>query len=44
MSTSPSLTANWNIDTPENRAAWDAVTRPSSYFTLVLWQLQAGVF
>jgi hypothetical protein len=32
MSTSPSLTANWNFDRPENRAAWDAVTRPSSYF------------
>jgi hypothetical protein len=32
MSTSPSLTANWNFDTPENRAAWDAATRPSSYF------------
>jgi hypothetical protein len=32
MSTSPSSTANWNFDTPENRAAWDAVTRPSSYF------------
>jgi hypothetical protein len=31
MSTSPS-TANWNFDTPENRAAWDVVTRPSSYF------------
>jgi hypothetical protein len=33
MSTSPSLTANWNFDTPENRAAWDAITQPSSYFT-----------
>jgi hypothetical protein len=32
MSTSPS-TANWNFDTPKNRAAWDVVTRPSSYFT-----------
>jgi hypothetical protein len=32
MSTSPSLTANWNFDTPENRAAWDAATSPSSYF------------
>jgi hypothetical protein len=32
MSTSPSLTSNWNFDMPENRAAWDAVTRPSSYF------------
>jgi hypothetical protein len=32
MSTSPSLTANWNFDTPENHAAWDAITRPSSYF------------
>jgi hypothetical protein len=32
MSTSPSLTANWNFDTPENRAAWDATTSPSSYF------------
>jgi hypothetical protein len=26
MSTSPSLTANWNFDTPENHAAWDAIT------------------
>jgi hypothetical protein len=33
MSTSPSNTANWNFDTPENCAAWDAVTSPSSYFT-----------
>jgi hypothetical protein len=33
MSTSPSLTANWNFDTPENHTAWDAVTRSSSYFT-----------
>jgi hypothetical protein len=33
MSTSPSPTVNWNFDTPENHAAWDAVTRPSSYFT-----------
>jgi hypothetical protein len=32
MSTSPSLTANWNFDTPENRATWDATTSPSSYF------------
>jgi hypothetical protein len=32
MSTSPSLTVNWNFDTPENHAAWDAITRPSSYF------------
>jgi hypothetical protein len=32
MSTSPSLTANWNFDTPKNRAAWDAATHPSSYF------------
>jgi hypothetical protein len=32
MSTSPSSTANWNFDTPKNHAAWDAVTRPSSYF------------
>jgi hypothetical protein len=31
MSTSPS-TANWNFDTPENHAAWDVITRPSSYF------------
>jgi hypothetical protein len=28
MSTSPSLTANWNFDTPENHAAWDVITRP----------------
>jgi hypothetical protein len=33
MSTSPSLTANWNFDTPKNHAAWDAATCPSSYFT-----------
>jgi hypothetical protein len=33
MSTSPSLTANWNFDTPDNRAAWDVVASPSSYFT-----------
>jgi hypothetical protein len=33
MSTGPSCTANWNFDTPENCAAWDAVTQPSSYFT-----------
>jgi hypothetical protein len=33
MSTSPSNTANWNFDTPENRAAWDVVTSPSSYST-----------
>jgi hypothetical protein len=32
MSTSPSSIANWNFDTPDNRAAWDAVTSPSSYF------------
>jgi hypothetical protein len=31
MSTSPSNTANWNFDTPENCAAWDAVSNPSSY-------------
>jgi hypothetical protein len=31
MSTSPSLTANWNFDTPENHAAWDAVSNSSSY-------------
>jgi hypothetical protein len=31
MSTSPSLTANWNFDMPENRAAWDAVSNSSSY-------------
>jgi hypothetical protein len=33
MSASPSNTANWNFDTPENRAAWDVVTRSDSYFT-----------
>jgi hypothetical protein len=33
MSTSPSLTANWNFDTPENRTAWDVITHSSSYFT-----------
>jgi hypothetical protein len=32
MSTSPSLTANWNFDTPKNRTAWDATASPSSYF------------
>jgi hypothetical protein len=31
MSTSPSLTAYWNIDTPENRTAWDAISNSSSY-------------
>jgi hypothetical protein len=32
MSSSPSLTTTWNFDTPKNCAAWDAITRPSSYF------------
>jgi hypothetical protein len=35
MSTSPSTT-NWNFNTPENRAAWDVVTCPSSYFAPVI--------
>jgi hypothetical protein len=33
MSTSPTSTCHWTIDTPENRAAWDAITRSDSYFT-----------
>jgi hypothetical protein len=33
MSTSPTSTCHFTIDTPENRAAWDAVTRSDSYFT-----------
>jgi hypothetical protein len=33
MSTSPTSTCHWTIDTPENHAAWDAVTRSDSYFT-----------
>jgi hypothetical protein len=32
MSTSPSSTANY-LNTPENHAIWDAVTRSDSYFT-----------
>jgi hypothetical protein len=33
MSTSPTSTCHWTINTPENRAAWDAITRSDSYFT-----------
>jgi hypothetical protein len=33
MTTSPTSTCHWTIDTPENRAAWDVVTRSDSYFT-----------
>jgi hypothetical protein len=32
MTTSPSSTCHWTIDTPENRAAWDVVTCSDSYF------------
>jgi hypothetical protein len=32
MSTSPTSTCHFTIDTPENRAAWDAVVRSDSYF------------
>jgi hypothetical protein len=31
MTTSPSSTVHWTIDTPENCAAWDAVVRSNSY-------------
>jgi hypothetical protein len=33
MSTSPASTCHFTIDTPENRAIWDAVTRSDSYST-----------
>jgi transposase InsO family protein len=33
MSTSPTSTCHFTIDTPENCAAWDAVIRSDSYFT-----------
>jgi hypothetical protein len=33
MTTSPSSTVHWTIDTPENCAAWDAVVRSNSYHT-----------
>jgi hypothetical protein len=33
MSTSPTSTCHFTIDTPENCAAWDAVVRSDSYFT-----------
>jgi hypothetical protein len=33
MSTSPTSTCHFTIDTPENRAAWDAVVCSDSYFT-----------
>jgi hypothetical protein len=32
MSTSPASTCHWTINTPENRAAWDAITHSDSYF------------
>jgi hypothetical protein len=31
MSTSPTSTCHWTIDTPENRATWDAIIRSDSY-------------
>jgi hypothetical protein len=31
MSTSPTSTCHFTIDTPENRAAWDAIVRSDSY-------------
>jgi hypothetical protein len=31
MTTSPSSTVHWTIDTPENCAAWDAIVRSDSY-------------
>jgi hypothetical protein len=33
MTTSPSSTVHWTINTPENCAAWDAVVRSDSYHT-----------
>jgi hypothetical protein len=36
MSTSPTSTCHWTIDTPENRAAWDVVMCSNSYFTPVI--------
>jgi hypothetical protein len=33
MSTSPTSTCHWTIDTPENRAAWDVITQSDSYCT-----------
>jgi hypothetical protein len=33
MTTSPSSTVHWTIDTPENCAAWDAIVRSDSYHT-----------
>jgi hypothetical protein len=33
MTTSPSSTVHWTIDTPENCAAWDAIVRSNSYHT-----------
>jgi hypothetical protein len=32
MSTSPSSTTHWTIDTPENCAAWDAIVCSDSYY------------
>jgi hypothetical protein len=32
MTASPTSTCHWTIDTPENHAAWDVVTRSDSYF------------
>jgi hypothetical protein len=31
MSTSPTSTCHWTIDTPENCATWDAIVRSNSY-------------
>jgi hypothetical protein len=31
MSTSPTSTCHWTIDTPDNHAAWDAIIRSDSY-------------
>jgi hypothetical protein len=33
MSASPTSTCHWTINTPENHAAWDVVTRSDSYLT-----------
>jgi hypothetical protein len=33
MTTSPTSTCHFTIDTPENCAIWDAITRSDSYFT-----------
>jgi hypothetical protein len=36
MSTSPTSTCHWTIDTPDNRAAWDAIVRSDSYYALAV--------